>query len=549
MKRFLAILCAMALMLGCCSFAVADSAEAIELQVWMMGTVDQKDSDVVWAAYNEELQKVMPGVTVNFYLPADYAQAYNMAMASGEQIDLAWTGWTHNLPEEARLGNLLPLDDLIQQYGQGIIETLGQANLDMHRIYDNQLYQVPSYQGLCGTTAYFFPMEIVDTMREDWIADMDANWKARSQGFTNVSYEESVALVDQYVALITEYMEAAEALGKVGLGLNTQHLPAYVSDGSTFDRYEFGMNKDLQIIPRYTLEGLQYEAQKKQATLRAEWYEKGWIPSDIVSLVANKGANKQWVGALTAEDAISGHTSYGDTLEKAAKRAAITTQSDIVMFCTRPWMADVGNATGMSVPYTSKYPEEAVMLMNEMYINEPLFTIWTYGLKDVHYTENEDGSIVTLGGTGQAKSDWAYGQWKWTFGNSTLAKQTQAETEDPAIALIDNLEKLKQCYVRPFHLWNMNWENVENENANVTAIISEYKDQLTYGLLGVEETLKLLEKRNTEILAAGYDKILAEAQVQCDAYAEINGITTLGEEYLLTQEWESAVVVRYEDVK
>ena len=45
------------------------------------------------------------------------AKKFSQVLASGEGVDLAWTGWLINKPQNIADGNLMPLDDLLAEYG------------------------------------------------------------------------------------------------------------------------------------------------------------------------------------------------------------------------------------------------------------------------------------------------------------------------------------------------------------------------------------------------------------------------------------------------
>ena len=118
--------------------------EPVTIQMWLGGPGKQKDSDMVWEAFNEKLQEYVPNTTVEITVipTSEYAEEYNQMLASGEAVDLTWiASWVTGSTELIRDENLMPLDDLLDQYGQGIRETLGDEVIDMHRYSeDGKLY-------------------------------------------------------------------------------------------------------------------------------------------------------------------------------------------------------------------------------------------------------------------------------------------------------------------------------------------------------------------------------------------------------------------------
>ena len=108
------------------------------IQIWLPGPGKQKDSDEVWEAFNQKLQEYVPNTTVEFsvFANADYKEKYSQMLASGEKVDLAWNAsWVtgRSQAKDFRDGNTIALDELLEEYGQGIIETLGWDTIDSHR--------------------------------------------------------------------------------------------------------------------------------------------------------------------------------------------------------------------------------------------------------------------------------------------------------------------------------------------------------------------------------------------------------------------------------
>ena len=65
------------------------------IQLMITGAGKQANSDKVWAAFNEQLQQYVPNTTVEFIDVSfdEYSEKFSQVLASGEGVDLAWTGW------------------------------------------------------------------------------------------------------------------------------------------------------------------------------------------------------------------------------------------------------------------------------------------------------------------------------------------------------------------------------------------------------------------------------------------------------------------------
>ena len=150
--------------------------EPVTIQFWIGGPGKQKDSDRVWEAFNEKLQEYVPNTTVEITcMPnAEYKEKYPQMLASGEAVDLTWiASWVTGSNQLIQDGNLMALDDLVEQYGQGIKQELGEEILDMHRYpADDKLYYLISWQGLYSNVrAFKIPTELAKLAGDTWLED------------------------------------------------------------------------------------------------------------------------------------------------------------------------------------------------------------------------------------------------------------------------------------------------------------------------------------------------------------------------------------------
>ena len=96
-------------------------------------------------------------INVNLtFLPfGSYADQTTLMLSSGEGIDLIAV---HMVPYAscATSGQLYPMDDLIEEYGQGIIEELGWDMINCGRV-DGELYGLTQGRDLCGFAGLCIP--------------------------------------------------------------------------------------------------------------------------------------------------------------------------------------------------------------------------------------------------------------------------------------------------------------------------------------------------------------------------------------------------------
>ena len=160
---------------------------------------DMPDLEAVEAAVsNITLEKINCTVKIYNVHIADHAAKMSLIAAGGEKIDLVLTGRTTALSQLASEGTIIPLDDLLKNYGQTIIEKSGTL-IEGCRI-NGHIYAVPGecYPG--GDLGFIYNKEMAKALGIEiprapvWsdLEDMAAQLKAHgiyliSQGDGGVS--------------------------------------------------------------------------------------------------------------------------------------------------------------------------------------------------------------------------------------------------------------------------------------------------------------------------------------------------------------------------
>ena len=489
-----------------------------ELKVWMFGNADQKDYDAVMERYNALLSQAVPNTTLSIYYPGDYFSEFELAMAAGEQIDLAWSGWGTNFAKLAKDGTLLPLEDLLAEYGKDILAAIGEEHMNAERLHDDHLYQILAYQGLCGCIYSMFEKQIVDLCHEGWCDEMNDLYY---DGY----FANDPAVMEKFFALMDEYLGKAKENGMLYSGVHPTLFSSYNKPYTFPDVHKGGGNgwafrMDENGQPYASIDVAENSVSSNAAFYEgmAGLYEKGYI---IPSILA-EGGDRWWTepenGVRHDTDLVTWYTTSSADMQTACQSYADKYGIELVCFSKWPMhQDDLGNATGESIPYTSKYPERAMMVINEMYKNQDLYLTFVYGLENTHWVYTDDGMIDVKANNGGAQSTWDYGQNGWVFGSMLLNPASTA-------TLSVDLEKCKTAFHRPFMTFNFNNDSVADEDANVKAVMNEYKDALEAGVYGADWAT-VYEQFRSEMYAAGIEKVAAEADAQLKQFAADKGIT------------------------
>ena len=492
------------------------------IQLMITGAGKQANSDKVWAAFNEQLQQYVPNTTVEFIdVPfEEYSEKFSQVLASGEGVDLAWTGWLINKPQNIADGNLMPLDDLLAEYGQGIVDILGENVVEIHRNADDgKLYYLPSWQGLVGDRrGWLVVTEIAELAGDTWIEDTEAALNKWRNNYSEGT-EAFQAVLDQ----ATKYLAAAKEAGKLGAGINTGRVFGWSMYNGT--RSNPGVGGSEIGIPfednTFTvIDGVASEHYKLYAKTMADWYKEGYIRSDIMS-VDTSTLTMPKNGEITDTTYVFSCDPY---LTEADQEAAI---ADAGMDMTYLPIEEnayliLGGDTSYAIPYCADEPERAMMVLNAIYSQPDLYNTLIYGIEGEDYTKNADGTITTSYVGASPTADDSYGIQRWIIGSCKNALINNG-TDPNYYADLEALEETAR--VNPFLNFTFDRTNVEGICASILNVYYEYGPQLDNGVAG-DNWEELYNNYMAARKDAGIEELVTEFQNQLNAYIEANNITS-----------------------
>lgn len=492
------------------------------IQLMITGSGKQDNSDKVWAAFNEQLQQYVPNTTVEFIdVPfEEYSEKFSQVLASGEGVDLAWTGWLINKPQNIADGNLMPLDDLLAEYGQGIVDILGENVVEIHRNADDgKLYYLPSWQGLVGDRrGWLVVTEIAELAGDTWIEDTEAALNKWRNNYSEGT-EAFQAVLDQ----ATKYLAAAKEAGKLGAGINTGRVFGWSMYNGT--RSNPGVGGAEIGIPfednTFTvIDGVASEHYKLYAKTMADWYKEGYIRSDIMS-VDTSTLTLPKNGEITDTTYVFSCDPY---LTEADQDAATADAGMDMTYLPIEENASLilGGDTSYAIPYCADEPERAMMVLNAIYSQPDLYNTLIYGIEGEDYTKNADGTITTSYVGASPTADDSYGIQRWIIGSCKNALINNG-TDPNYYADLEALEETAR--VNPFLNFTFDRTNVEGICASILNVYYEYGPQIDNGVAG-DNWEELYNNYMAARKDAGIEELVTEFQNQLNAYIEANNITS-----------------------
>lgn len=496
----------------------APQLEEKTVQIWMGGPGKQKDADKVWKAFNELLAKYVPNTTVefSFFDNASYGEKFTQMLAGEEPVDLAWTGWLVNIPNNVKDGNLMPLDDLIANYGKDIVNVMGQSVMDAHVYNDGKTYAIPSWQGLYGGRwSMYFVTDIVKLIDDkDWVDKMQAAaWKFND--------EPTGANLRTLMNTAEKYYEAAKKAGKLGAGCAERTFGGW--------NWAYGIDHNAAEKSMVVLRGddefkfvNQFESDSAMVywEIMASWYDKGYIRKDFMTA---EGLGEIKDGKITDNTYISYMDGYWT--EATVKATSDKWGLDVTAITCAPFgYVQQGYATSMGIPYCADEPERAMMVLNAIYANPDLYNLLIFGIEGEHYTVNADGTITTPYSGNNASSADAYGLPRWYIGSCKNSLINNG-TEKDYYASLEKMEKDPSTRVSHWLSFVADSSKWADWQPAITAARKKYGDGKNVIAAGSAGWKAVHEAWMKEMEDAGEYKKGVEAQKQIDAWLKANNIT------------------------
>lgn len=509
MKKILALVLSVVMML---SFAACggNDANVVETDLskpvtlnWIMpGPGIQKDAEMVWAKFNEELKKIegFENVTVNIeVIPmADYAQKIMLMQTSGEKMDLIQT-YQLNYAQEYRNGTIMDMGPYLKKFAKETLEELPQWVIDMGKV-DGAQAILPNYQKMVAAPYFMtIPADLAQYM------DVDAVSKAALAEKDN-----KYLISDESLALMEDYLSKVKDAGKIGKG----YVGAWSARGvesivSSF-RY-FYLEPEIKVNHAH-LDGQQVSLWRA----KKYFFDKGYVRKDALSA---KSADFNGV-----KDGNVAWTSQNWTGKIERFDGDKTHDIDVVQIPTNdhffiPYKPAAG---GFAVPVNSEYPDIAVKLANLMSTKKgiELYNLMVYGIEGVHYTVDKeladgDKMITPKDYPEEGNSSSAYGLAKWIVGNAKNAYITSNQPENFKEIIYEQMNEGELSVVSPLMGFAADTTSIDTKISQIAAVAKEYGDPIGSGAVDTEA---LLEEMFVKYEQAGIQDVIAELQRQVDEF-------------------------------
>lgn len=396
----------------------------------------------------------------------DWDNRRNIIVSTNEPYDIIF-GTGNNYIADINLGAYADITDLIDANMPELMQLMPAKYWDGVRVKD-RIYGVPTYKDSSITNYAIWDKELVDAYSLDI---------------------KSLTTLDS----MTETFETLKA--------DKNDYPVYVKNDGLyfiFDVYDqIGSGTQILGVRYDDNDGrvcftLEEQDIMDQLKIIHEWYQKGIINPDAATLTEGRVYN-MWRVAQGWESA--GVTSWGPQMGKEV----VVQQIEKTILSNET----VRGSLNM-VSINAKYPDKCLQLLDLVNCDTKLRDLFYYGEEGVNFEYTADKKVHKI------NNDWALaGYTQGSFFTVTLLDTDEFNQWDEVKALNEAAESSVMLG------FTFDTNSVSDQLANCREIWLRYRSEV---MTGVQDPETVVPKIKEELMKAGWQEVMDEAQRQVDAF-------------------------------
>ncbi len=446
---------------------------------------DSFDADAVEDALNEIMREKAGAeielVGIEF---ANWSTQLNLMLTGGENsLDLFSSFWYTSVNNLASNGQAMPLDDLLESDGQGILELYdGLEDYLKCGEINGQIYGIPCIYAWSSENLYLCRTEDAEAANIDWstVNDLDS---------------------------------ATDAM----IALKEANPDKYFIPGST-DPYWIPKNIDYFGDTNF----LGVLTDPTNSTTVENYYEsdyfknfvehvKVWKENDIFS--PDPLSNNQPTLMSMNLGIADGTLGYSWDAESSIPSTGVQNGMDVVGSAITEPLATTGDVTTYMwhISPFCKNPEAAMRVLNVLFTDPEAAQIAANGIEGLEYELDENGQMKYPEGKTMADIGWPAASMAY-WPNVTLCKTWNYESEDIYQQMKEKNKNAEKSLALGFQFDS---SKVADQMTACANVVSQYYMPIMYGEVDIDSSL---EEFNKQLYAAGLQDIIDEKQAQLDAW-------------------------------
>lgn len=432
------------------------------------------------------------GVKVDFkiYGPADYAQKVNLALQSGEQMDLFTT--LGQFTSYVSKNQLYPLEELLPKYGKemtAILEKDFGPDLLKSTTMNGHIYGIPVNKGMSIPVNFVYNADMLkeagysaDNIRS--VEDLPAVFEAVKKKYPDVTPfgPLNVNPSDTMLMLLLRGANQVDFLS------DTTGVGAVIGqDGKVVNFYETDIFKN-------------------GVNMMRDWFNKGYLQKDAASTSI---AFPEMIASGRGFSFMGGYSGM-----ETAKALSAQTGKHLEMKRIAPYYFETGavNLVSWMVSSTTKAPEAAVKFLNLLYTDADLINTVLYGIEGEDYVKVDEHHVKFPEGKDASTVPYTAMLSTGIVGSESLQYQLEGVNwSDVELKLKENKETQRS----PYFGFVFDQSKVKSQMSAVNNVVNQYLPGLVCGSLDPATTIpKFVQALND----AGAQTIIQNKQEQLDQW-------------------------------
>ena len=433
-------------------------------------------------------EKIGAAVKLNVFSSSSYDTQANL-MLTGDSVDLMATSTNTSYAQCVTKGFFMEMDELLEQYGQGVKESLGEELLRCTRVNGKE-YGVTGIPLVMAQDTSF-------AVRNDIL-------KCCGIDLSSVHTAEDVERVLQTIRdNHPDIIPLANASTKLGykslqnLFLNSHGLED-LGDGCVLD-YATMTVSSLYSHPVY----------EELAALIRDWHGKGL-------LMPNASTNTDSRNSLMNAGRAAASVAFSYNPANSMREDAMYNTTTIHLGNSPILVTSMMQLTCWGIPVTSEHPDKAMQFLNLLYTDAEIGNLLQYGIEGVHYEKTEEENVTRYPDGVDATTT---GYFLKSPGITDINPECFVMEPLPSDIYEQVLAFRDTFAVSPIVGFTADMTACKSEVAAVANVMAQYVNPLLSGVVDVEQVLPEFRQK---LKSAGHETIIRMKQEQLDKWLSEN---------------------------
>lgn len=433
-------------------------------------------------------EKIGAAVKLNVFSSSSYDTQANL-MLTGDSVDLMATSTNTSYAQCVTKGYFMEMDELLEQYGQGVKKSLGEELLRCTRVNGKE-YGVTGIPLVMAQDTSF-------AVRNDIL-------KCCGIDLSSVHTAEDVEQVLQTIRdNHPDIIPLANASTKLGykslqnLFLNSHGLED-LGDGCVLD-YATMTVSSLYSHPVY----------EELAALIRDWHGKGL-------LMPNASTNTDSRNSLMNAGRAAASVAFSYNPANSMREDAMYNTTTIHLGNSPILVTSMMQLTCWGIPVTSEHPDKAMQFLNLLYTDAEIGNLLQYGIEGVHYEKTEEENVIRYPDGVDATTT---GYFLKSPGITDINPECFVMEPLPSDIYEQVLAFRDTFAVSPIVGFTADMTACKSEVAAVANVMAQYVNPLLSGVVDVEQVLPEFRQK---LKSAGHETIIRMKQEQLDKWLSEN---------------------------